>query len=304
MGRLGVAACVLAGCYDPQPSPGAPCGAADTCPTGLTCVAGTCERGPGGSLDAPVDGAASDAPDDPITGAWSPPVRIPGVNSSASDQDPSLTADRLTIAFTSNRVTSTDRDIYIGTRASVSDPFTVTVLAAVNSTADEYSPELSADGTELWFTSERSGSGDVYLSYKFGTAWTPPVLILELSSPTAADEDLALSPDRLTVLLARGGQLFRATRLTGLSPFGALSPATDLDITTDVAAPALTAGYAYFHAGPVRDLYAAKRDGAGFDPPVAITELNSMRREASPFVSADDRFLWFEQAGELYESSR
>lgn len=56
----------VAGCYDPHPSPGAPCDETAQCPTEQTCVAGTCRLGSGTSIDAGTDGPASDQDRDGI----------------------------------------------------------------------------------------------------------------------------------------------------------------------------------------------------------------------------------------------
>lgn len=52
----------LAGCYSPRPTPGAPCGPDDACPSGLVCSLGTCELMlvdasvvPDDGVDAPFD---------------------------------------------------------------------------------------------------------------------------------------------------------------------------------------------------------------------------------------------------------
>lgn len=56
----------VAGCFAPQPAPGAPCSAEGTCPTGLTCVANVCAIP--GAADAGAD-ARDDAPRDAIVDA-------------------------------------------------------------------------------------------------------------------------------------------------------------------------------------------------------------------------------------------
>ncbi len=49
---LQVVALALGACYAPEPAAGAPCGPGETCPTGLTCIAGVCTTGSDGSTDA------------------------------------------------------------------------------------------------------------------------------------------------------------------------------------------------------------------------------------------------------------
>lgn len=51
---LWIGAAMLVACYSPSPTPGAPCGPGDVCPSGLECRVGICVL-PGGSADAAVD---------------------------------------------------------------------------------------------------------------------------------------------------------------------------------------------------------------------------------------------------------
>jgi hypothetical protein len=257
------------------------------------------------SVDSPTDPTdGSQPPDGPVAlGPWDTPTPIPGVNSTASETDPSLTADRLTICFTSSRVAGQGEDIYIGTRATTADPFTVSALAIVNSTASERSCEISPDGNTIFFTSTRSGMGDVYTSTKVGGAFVAPTLVTELNT-TAVENDIALSPDGATAMLMRSGDLYLMSH--GGSGFSAPMLHMELDVTGNVAAPTITnnANAVYFHAGTVRDLYVAYRQGNTFSAPVPIAELNTTARDAAPFISADERYLAFEKAGELFEATR
>lgn len=51
---------MLVGCYSPTPPAGAPCGANDTCPSGLACTGGLCLV-PGAESDGPVADASTDS---------------------------------------------------------------------------------------------------------------------------------------------------------------------------------------------------------------------------------------------------
>ena len=317
MFRAAMIALVLAGCYRAEPSPGAPCPTGE-CPLGQRCVAGTCraEGDPGPGVDpdaavppdAPVPVDAPRIPDAPVDAppSWSTPVPIPGVSSSAAEDDPSMTADRLTIVFTSTRAGGLGLDdIYIGTRASTAAAFTVTALTALNSAMDEASPEISADGSTIYFTSDRSGNDDVYVSTRSGTTWSTPQVVAELST-ASGEGDIAVSPDGLTALVARSTGIYIATRAQAGAAFGTPTVVPVLDVTGDVAAPTLTNGATtvYLHGGATRDLYVAYRPGNAFTTPVLVTELNTAGRDAAPFISADGTRLLFVRDGELYESTR
>lgn len=85
--------------------------------------------------------------------------------------------------------------------------------ASINSVYNEYAPVISADETELIFTSRRpntTGGGkddldgdffeDIYISFKEGDAWTKPELISEINTPTH-DACIGLSPDGQKLLI-------------------------------------------------------------------------------------------------------
>lgn len=318
MFRAALLALIVAGCYRPEPSPGAPCPTGE-CPAGQSCIAGTCraEGDPGPDVGAEAgpptdaDPGGLDAPgtlDAPIDAprAWSTPVLIPGVNSASGETDPSMTADRLTIVFASTRAGGLGmEDLYLGTRATTASAFTVTALSALSSATRDRSPEISADGTTIYFASDRSGNDDIYVTTLSGGVWAAPQLVTALNS-TAAEGDVAISPDGLTALVERPSGIYLATRAQVGAAFGTPTLVPVLDVTGDVAAPTLTNGAAtvYLHGGGTRDLYVAYRQGATFMTPVPVTELNTASRDAAPFISADGARLLFERAGELYESTR
>lgn len=286
---------VVAGCYSPSIRDGAPCSPNGACPEGQQCYGGTC------FAEAPDDAATEALPPDTGPPAWSTPVKIPGVNTAGDERDPCMTADRLIILF------ARSNDIYIGTRTSVNDPFTVSPLDEVNSTGEEASPEIAENETAVYFTSDRlkPASRDVYRSVLQGGVLQPPTLIPELSSPTADDGDVAVSPDSLTVFVVRNNVFLKATRPTITSAWGPLST-TGTAWGGDAAAPSINAaGDVYLHAKTPREILISRRGPSGYPTPVTIPELDlPASREASPSVSADDQRLYFERDGDLYESHR
>ena len=94
---------------------------------------------------------------------WSEPVNLgPTVNSSASEGYPSLSTDGLTLFFSDHPVGVTSRpggyggtDIWVTTRATKSDPWgqPVNLGPAVNTSSNEDSTSISADGSTLYFQS-------------------------------------------------------------------------------------------------------------------------------------------------------
>lgn len=308
VGRL--ALLLVVGCYQPTAQIGAECSPLGECPTGQRCVAGICREEGFRDIDARIDNdidapvIPTDGPPDALVlGPWSAPVAIPGVDSASAEGDASLTANRLKICFTSSR--NGNEDLFLGIRATTMSAFVVAAIPNVNSASRDTSCEISADGSRIVFTSNRNGNFDVFLSLEQGGVFQPPNVVLELMS-AANENDVAISPDGLTLLLSRNNDMFLATRSdpTGMFTTPVLVP--ELDVTGNVAAPSLTndAATVYLHAGGTRDLYTATRMGTTFTTPVPITELNTAQRDAAPFVSADDRTLVFERNGVLMESTR
>jgi Tol biopolymer transport system component len=120
-----------------------------------------------GLLDIYVSEAASDT-----KGDFGPPSLVTELSTSATDYQPVLRKDGLELLFASNRPggLGTYPDLWVSTRASTMDPWSMPVNLGtlVNSTAADFHPTLSFDGTTLIFASERGGApagwGDLWMS--------------------------------------------------------------------------------------------------------------------------------------------
>lgn len=98
-------------------------------------------------------------------GAFGPAELVPGINSAYDDGQPNLRRDGLEIFFYSTRpgdVAQGDKDIYVATRASVTEPWSTPVNLGpnVNTAQSDSRPSLSWDGTTLYFGS----AGDIYVT--------------------------------------------------------------------------------------------------------------------------------------------
>lgn len=95
--------------------------------------------------------------------AFAEPVELAGINTAAREEGFSLSADGLTLVFSSNREGSADLDIWLATRSARDAAFGEPVnLSAVNSAASDGDAMLSPDGLELFFTSERNGTNQLF----------------------------------------------------------------------------------------------------------------------------------------------
>ncbi|MGB2826989.1 MAG: M56 family metallopeptidase [Dehalococcoidales bacterium] len=98
---------------------------------------------------------------------WGEPVNLgPAVNSSHEEAMPDISVDGLTLFFCDfmggpHRPGGYGgQDIWVSTRASTNDPWgeSVNLGPIVNSSSWEFSPNISADGSTFYFTSDRGGA--------------------------------------------------------------------------------------------------------------------------------------------------
>ncbi|MBC7407136.1 MAG: PD40 domain-containing protein [Arcicella sp.] len=105
------------------------------------------------------------------------PLELPkSVNKFQSQYFPVLTADRETLIYTGNQ--DSDENIYV---TSIKDKVwtePVSISEKINTTQNEGTASISADGRTLVFTScggrKGFGSCDLFISYKQGDDWTSP----------------------------------------------------------------------------------------------------------------------------------
>ena len=110
---------------------------------------------------------------------WETPVNLgPAVNSSSTDYNIGISTDSLLLFFASNRPGGYgDVDLWMTRRASLSDPWedAVNLGSMPNTSDDDDSPCVSADGSTLYFSSNRSGG---YGGYDIWQASIDPVVDL------------------------------------------------------------------------------------------------------------------------------
>lgn len=155
------------------------------------------------------------------------------------DSEPSLTADGLQLFFSSDRET-TDKDLNLWScsRNSLSDPWSPAVRldSMENSSVWDLCPAISADGTTLFFSSDRNGgegSSDIWIASRANPSDAFSRVTNagpEINSPEG-ELGPFLSNDGLTLLfssLRSGGQgkhdLYIATRVATDAPFETAVP--------------------------------------------------------------------------------
>jgi WD40-like Beta Propeller Repeat len=275
--------------------------------------------GPGATLDAAVDSAAdavADAAGDIAGDAapWStfgPATPVTEINTSYGEDDPTLTGDMLEIYF------ERSQEIWCATRTSASAPWSAPAqVAALNSTEENGTPDISVDGLTIFFASRRPGAGvkggiEIYVASRPSRTapWEAPVLIPELNT---AAEDLCAAPtaDLLTVVLdsTRAGgagarDLFVASRADLKQPWTAPSVLVSVNSSVDDECPWIDAKgdlilFSSDRPGGLagHDIWYAARGGAlaGFSTPALLPGVNSTAADGDPWLSADRKTIYFQ----------
>lgn len=197
---------------------------------------------------------------------------LPVVNTTAaSEGTPFVSVDGLTLLFMSDRAGGIGgRDLWLATRATTADDFTVVRnLAELNTTFDEHTASLTADGRMVVFATNRDTAGgidDVYVATRASPTGTfeAPTLVSELSS---AQDDSAtfISTDGLAIYFAsdRPGSMgcldiFTATRQSLTDPFSSPVPVTELNTTGCEDDPSIS-------ADGCEVWFSSTRGGAGYE---------------------------------------
>src|SRR6266480_532076 len=164
-------------------------------------------------------------------GAWSAPINVGSpLNTQYNDTYPILTADELTVYFTSDRPGGLGGDdLWVSRRESTDAPWGEPEnLAILNSPFNDSLSVLSTSGNIMYFHSDRPGgcgAGDLWMSrakpggigdfdiYQTTTdedlesaVWSPGVLVPELSSPAR---------DTRTFVRRDGREVFITSNRTG-----------------------------------------------------------------------------------------
>lgn len=207
---------------------------------------------------------------------WSAPVNLgPVINSTFSEQHPSISKDGRSLYFASNRPGGLGvLDIYVSQRASVHDPWgsPVNLGSTVNTTVDEGNPAFSRDEHLMFFQSDRPGGLggiDIWVSRRNNThddfAWQPAVNLGAGVNSTAGDQAPSYFDNDEDGENGAGGapQLFFASTRPG---------------------------------GPgMLDIYMSEQTPAGcFGPAVLVTELSSPGGDSRPSIRRDGLEIFFQ----------
>ena len=158
---------------------------------------------------------------DTIDDSWGYPENLgEDVNSAFQDETPNITADNLTLFFTSDCPGGQGKqDIWMCHRETVNSPWSVPVNVGsnVNGAYDEHAPSISHDGLTLYFSSSRRTNYyfDLWMATRdsLDSEWQSPVML--------GQEVNHLTSDDITPNISRDGLIlfFTSNRPGGLGVY-------------------------------------------------------------------------------------
>jgi hypothetical protein len=250
---------------------------------------------------------------------WSTPVNLgPVVNSTASESGPAISADGLSLFFSSDQTVGGFglRDIWVTQRATTASAWGAPVHlgSPINTAFDDYVPSLSSDGHWMFFASTRPGGfggADLYQSYRpdihddFG--WeTPTNLGAGVNTPAAENGNgytdngghpqIYFGSDRLG---PAGNSSIYVTNLQPDGTWGPASQVTELGLGNrpNLRLDGLEIFFYSNRPGGVGgiDLWTATRASLDmpWSMPVDVPNVNSTANDQHPDLSADGATLYF-----------
>ena len=206
---------------------------------------------------------------------WQPPVKLGEiVNTSTEDYEPRISWDGLTLFFVRGKA-GENADIYISRRTPTgwTEP---EPLAEVNSPYEDLGPEPTADGTALYFYSDRPGGDggyDLWVTRRTEQGWQPATNLGPLVNSEYNDYGPALTPDGKTLYFASNRP----------QPSDTQQPSPD-------AWPATVREDLFRRT---YDLFAAPITPRGPGQAQPLPALNTPHNEGAPCVSPVGNFVYF-----------
>ncbi|MBI3500471.1 MAG: PD40 domain-containing protein [Bacteroidetes bacterium] len=195
--------------------------------------------------------------------------------------------------------------------------------SVINSEYPEYVPVISADESELIFTSRRAGSTgglrdangeffeDIYVSYKKNGQWSSPEGISSLNTPTH-DACVGLSPDGELLFLYKPSKDFRTGNLyfstyagnDWMAPIKLNYPVNmdnSIESSASLTADGNTLYFSSNRAGGFgkKDIYRVTRLSNGdWSKPMNLgSTINTPEDDDAPFIHPDGKILFFSSQG-------
>lgn len=239
------------------------------------------------------------------------PVALASLNTSASEESADLSADELTMYFSSSRPGGIGSfDIYEATRSSTSEPFgSVVSVTGVNTSGEDRLPRVTADSLSLFATSKASSAQFYHVALATRASTTLAFSALQLVATvngTTNDGDSFILPAGNVLYFAsdRGGNygLYRSSMAGGAFSAPTLVSGVSLDSPSTEGHPVVTPDELTLFFSSNRpggsgnfDIYQATRQTVadGFGAPIALTSINTANYEVPNWISPDGCALYF-----------
>ena len=245
------------------------------------------------------------------------PVRLAELDAVSPRSTPRLSADELTMYFTSIGDGS-GANLSTVVRASKTAPFGGEKQLPQSTPSSDNDPSVGADHLTLWFHSNRAGTADIFLATRpsldaaFGVAAPIATVDRDASNENhayfrAAASELWFISDRS--VLDSGFDIY--TSLRDGSAFSAPKRVTELnspsaDWQPQPSEDGLTVLFASDRSGGKgkMDLWIARRAQTTdkFSAPTPLTELNSASVDQAGWLSADGCRIWFSSGRETNDT--
>jgi hypothetical protein len=247
------------------------------------------------------------------------PTKVPNVNRSSRDFNPSVSADGLSLFFNSNRPGGIGGiDIWVATRETTDDDWgtPVNLGPPINTPFGDWGPSISYDGLSLYFDTRQPGASgaidDIWVATRATTDddWGNPVNLGTTVNSPSDDCYQSISSDELALYFSSnrpGGygnyDLWVTTRETIHDPWGTsvnLGPTVNTsayEVDTSISADGRLLFFTSTSSSSIQtDIWVMRRATINDDwgEPVNIgSPVNSSAWEDYPNVSADGSTLFF-----------
>lgn len=247
------------------------------------------------------------------------------VNGFESQYFPVLTADRENLLFTGIEIENGDESLYLSEKTQDGWSKPKALPAPINTSENEGTASLSADGRTLVFTVCQSrlkrgfGNCDLYIAYRAGNEWSEPENLGPAINSKEWESQPTLSPDGRWLLFASdrpGGIGKRDIWMARKDSTGHWTPAVNagaaINTTEDDVSPFLHAnGRTLFFASDGWigmggfDIWMSDWNGSGFSAPENVGyPINNFEDQSALFITSDGKKGLYSQEERLHQDRR
>lgn len=259
--------------------------------------------------------------------AFGKPIALTSLNTSADEEHADLSANELTIYFSSTRPGGAGGfDLYQATRSSTTEPFgNVTPVPGVNTAGNERVPRMAGNDLSMFAMTATAAAPALRIALatraNVAVAFTGLKLVANVNNATNAADPYLLPGGNIMYLasdLAGNLGLYRSAKVNGAFSTPTLVPGVNLDTAAVENNPVVTPDELTLFFGSTRpggtgdyDIYEARRAHVadGFGAPIELTGLDTTGADVPNWISPDGCNLYFTRQEsnvgyQLYMASR